>query len=116
MAMDITSLTVALSVVVFLAASVLTASNEPPLWVYALTCVGSWPVSSALLNAPAFASTVGNSTVGQWAVRLAVTSTFTAVSSFFVGKDSRGPDDDHTADGPTSPHPGAEQRPARPGY
>ncbi|MFE9883035.1 hypothetical protein [Streptomyces sp. NPDC005784] len=111
--MDITSLTVVLSVVVILAASVLTASNEPPLWVYAVTCVGSWPVSSALLNAPAFASAVGHSAVGEWAVRIAVTSTFTAVSSFFVGKDSRGSDDDHTTDGPASPHQRTEPRPAR---
>lgn len=99
MAMDITSLTVALSVVVIVAAAVVTAPNQPPLWIYLLTCAGSWPLSSALLDEPALTSAVGNSAVGEWAVRLAVTSTLTAASSFFVDKDSHeGADDDHTAD------------------
>ncbi|MCX5008769.1 hypothetical protein OHB05_40305 [Streptomyces sp. NBC_00638] len=89
------------------------ASNEPPLWVYLLACLSSWPASSALLDASVFASAVGNSTVGEWAVRLAVTSTATAVLSFGVDKDRRGSDDDHTTDGPASPHRSAEPRPAR---
>ncbi|MFJ6087871.1 hypothetical protein ACIQI8_41485 [Streptomyces sp. NPDC092369] len=101
--MDITSLTVILSVVVIVTASILVASNEPPLWVYALTCAGTVPLSHALLDMPEFSTAVGHSTVGEWAVRLAVTSTLTAVLSFFVGKDGReGVDDD--ADDPATPH------------
>lgn len=108
MAMDIISLTVVLSVVVVVAASVLIAFNEPPLWVCLLSCAGSLPLSSALLNGPDFTSAIGDGSVGAWAVRLAVTSTVTTVLSFFVGKDSRaGADDDHTTDGPPTPHPTA---------
>ncbi|WP_326721772.1 hypothetical protein OHT59_22400 [Streptomyces sp. NBC_00243] len=97
--MDITSLTVVLSVVVIAAAAVLTASNEPPLWVYALTCTGSWPLSSALFNEPAYTSAVGNGAVGEWAVRIAIASTLTALLSFAFGRESRaGADDEHTGD------------------
>ncbi|MFD9464887.1 hypothetical protein [Streptomyces sp. NPDC060027] len=95
-----------------LAASLLAASNEPPLWVYLLACMGSWPASSALLDASVFASTVGNSAVGEWAVRLAVTSAATAVLSFGVDKDGRG-SHDRTTDGPASPDRPTERRPAR---
>ncbi|MCX4763667.1 hypothetical protein OG562_22420 [Streptomyces sp. NBC_01275] len=105
--MDIATLTVVLSVVVIFAAAVLTASNEPPLWVCLLTGAGSLPLSGALVNAPVFTSSVGDSGAGEWAVRLAVASTLTAASSFFVGRDSReGAADDTTADGPPSPHQG----------
>jgi hypothetical protein len=108
MAMNITSLTVVLSLVVIVATAVLIASNEPPLWVYLLTGAGSLPLTSVLLNAPAFTSAVGNGAVVEWTVRLAVTSTLTAALSFFVGKDSReGADEDHATDGPPSPHPTA---------
>ncbi|MFH0177507.1 hypothetical protein ACIA6D_08920 [Streptomyces cacaoi] len=106
--MDITSLTVVLSVVVIVAAVVLTASNEPPLWVYLLTGAGSLPLSHALLGTPCFASTIGDSGAAPWVVRLAVTCTLTAALSFFVGGeiggDGRGgADDDHTTDGSPSP-------------
>jgi len=107
MGMDITSLTIVLSVIVFVTASVLVASNEPPLWAYALTCVGAWPLSAALLKAPAFVTGVGHSAVGEWAVRLALTATLTAALSFFVGRDSRGGAADDATDGPPTPHPTA---------
>ncbi|MDH6214876.1 hypothetical protein [Streptomyces pseudovenezuelae] len=107
MGMDITSLTVVLSVIVVVTASVLIVANEPPLWVYALTCVGSWLPSAALLKAPAFVTGVGHSTVGEWAVRLALTSTLTAAVSFFVGKDSRGGAGEDATDGPPTPRPTA---------
>ncbi|WP_327184182.1 hypothetical protein [Streptomyces sp. NBC_01334] len=101
--MDITSLTVVLSVVVIVAASVLTASNEPPLWVYLLTGAGSLPLSHALLGTYCFSSTVGDSGVAPWVVRLAVTGTLTAALSFFVGGDGRGRTEaDRTVDGPPS--------------
>ncbi|MFD9434837.1 hypothetical protein [Streptomyces sp. NPDC060002] len=102
--MDITSLTVVLSVVVIVAAAVLIASNGPPLWVCLLTGAGSLPLSKALLGTPCFTSTVGDGGVAPWVVRLAVTCTLTAVLSFFVGGDGRGrADDDRTTDGPPSP-------------
>ncbi|KPI26731.1 hypothetical protein ACFV4T_41165 [Streptomyces sp. NPDC059755] len=88
--MDITSLTVVLGVVVIVAASVLTASNEPPLWVYLLTGAGSLPLSHALLGTHCLSSTVGDSGVAPWVVRLAVIGTLTAALSFFVGGDGRG--------------------------
>ncbi|MER5199305.1 hypothetical protein ACWD3J_40500 [Streptomyces sp. NPDC002755] len=101
--MDITSLTVVLSVVVIVAAAVLIASNEPPPWLFLLTGAGSLPLSEVLLGTPCFASTVGDAGVAPWVVRLAVTCTLTAASSFFVGGDGRGrADDDRTADGPPS--------------
>ncbi|MGW3409493.1 hypothetical protein [Streptomyces sp. NPDC000888] len=97
--MDITSLTVVLSVVVIATAAVLTASNEPPLWVYVLTCTGSWPLSSALFNAHAYTSAVGNGAVGQWAVRIAIASSLTALLSFFVSRESRaGADEERSTD------------------
>ncbi|MEV7340674.1 hypothetical protein [Streptomyces sp. NPDC093544] len=108
MAMDITSLTVILGVVVMIAAAILITFNEPPLWTCLLTGAGSLPLSAALLNTPAFTSAVGNSSVGEHVVRFAIASTLTAVLSFFVGKDSReAADDDPSTDGPPSPHPTA---------
>ncbi|WP_314221784.1 hypothetical protein [Streptomyces zaehneri] len=99
--MDITSLTVVLSVVVIVAASVLTASNEPPLWVYLLTGAGSLPLSHALLGTQYLSSTVGDGGVAPWVVRLAVVATLTAALSFLVGGDGRGraQDDDRTTGG-----------------
>ncbi len=102
-AMDITSLTVVLSVIVVVSASVLIAFNEPPLWVYGLSCVGSFPLSSALLHGPDFTSAIEDGSAAAWALRLAVTSTVTVVLSFFFGKDSRGgaeddPEHEHTTD------------------
>ena len=103
--MDITSLTVILSVIVVAAASVLIASNEPPLWVYLLSGAGSLPLSSALFNGPDFASAIGDDSLSAWAVRLALTSTLTAVLSYFVGRNRHATADDErteTADGPTA--------------
>jgi hypothetical protein len=46
--------------------------------------------------------------VAAWALRLAVTSTVTAVLSFIVGGDGRaGADDDHTTDEPAASRPTA---------
>ena len=87
--MDITSLTVVLSAVAVVAASVLIAFNEPPLWVYLLSCAGSFPLSSALLYGPDFTSVLGDGSAAAWGLRLAVASTVTVVLSFFFGKDSR---------------------------
>ncbi|WP_329254376.1 hypothetical protein OG223_28255 [Streptomyces sp. NBC_01478] len=87
--MDITSLTVVLSVIVVVAASVLIAFNEPPLWVYLLSCAGSLPLGSALLSGPDFTSSIADGSAAAWALRLAVTSTVTVVLSFFFGKDCR---------------------------
>ncbi|WP_106971647.1 hypothetical protein [Streptomyces xylophagus] len=101
--MDITSLTVVLSVIVVVAASVLIVSNEPPLWVYLLSGAGALLLSRALLDGPDFTSVIGDDLLGTWAVRLALTSTLTAVLSFFVGRERRvGTDDEQTADGPTA--------------
>ncbi|MFF1444496.1 hypothetical protein [Streptomyces sp. NPDC058295] len=102
--MDITSLTVVLSVVVIVAASVLTASNEPPLWVYLLTGAVSLPLSHVLLGTRYLSSTVGDSGVAPWVVRLAVIGTLTAALSFFVGGDGRGraEDEDRVTDGSPS--------------
>ncbi|WP_393074354.1 hypothetical protein [Streptomyces sp. LN704] len=71
-----------------------TASNEPALWAFPLACLGGWPLSSALFDMPAFASTVGHSAPAQWVVRLAVTSVLTAALSFFVGGERRTGDTD----------------------
>ncbi|MFJ2263113.1 hypothetical protein ACIOKD_33225 [Streptomyces sp. NPDC087844] len=87
--MDITWLTVVLSTVVVVAAAFLIASNEPPLWLCALGCAGSWPLSHALLDGPDFTAALGDGSAGAWAVRLAVTTTVTALLSFFVDKDRR---------------------------
>ncbi len=57
--MDISSLTVVLSGIAVVAASVLIACNEPPLWVYLLGCAGSLPLSSALLDGVDFTSVAG---------------------------------------------------------
>ncbi|MBK3574589.1 hypothetical protein JHN63_12335 [Streptomyces sp. MBT65] len=86
--MDIVSLTVVLSVIVALAASVLIVSNEPPWWVYALSALGALTLSRALLDGPDLTSAVRANSLAAWAVRLALTSTITAVSSFFVGRGS----------------------------
>lgn len=105
-AMDITSLTVVLSVIAVVAASVLIAFNEPPLWVYALSCVGSLPLSSTLLHGPDFTSAIADGSAAAWALRLALASTVTVVLSFFFGKDSRGgAEDDHEHEHRTSPVP-----------
>ena len=85
--MDIISLTVVLSAVVVAAASVLIASNEPPLWIYALSAAGSLLLCDALLHGPAVTSVLSDNLVGTWAVRIALTSTVTAVLSFFVGRE-----------------------------
>ncbi|MFD6287567.1 hypothetical protein [Streptomyces sp. NPDC060205] len=90
--MDITTLTVVLSAVVVVAAGFLVASNEPPLWLYALGCAGSWPLSHVLLDGPDFTAALGDGSVGAWAVRLAVTSAVMALLSFFVDKDRRAGD------------------------
>jgi hypothetical protein len=87
--MDITSLTVVLSVIVVVAASVLIAFNEPPLWVYLLSCAGSFPLSSVLMRRPAFAAVAEDGSAAAWALRLAVAFTVTVVLSFLFGKDSR---------------------------
>ncbi|MET7487203.1 hypothetical protein [Streptomyces sp. NPDC005538] len=87
--MDIISLTVVLSAVVVVAASVLIASNEPPLWIYALSAAGSLLLSDALLHGPAATSVLGDNFVGAWAVRIALTSAVTAVLGFFVGRERR---------------------------
>ncbi|MER5432675.1 hypothetical protein [Streptomyces sp. NPDC002588] len=101
--MDITSLTVALSVVVIIAAAVLTASNQPPLWVCLLAGLGSWPLSTVLLGTPTLASAVGNGTVSAWAVRFTVAATLTTASSFFGGGGNGGGRDDYRpTDGPAS--------------
>ncbi|MET7567536.1 hypothetical protein ABZT04_03395 [Streptomyces sp. NPDC005492] len=84
--MDIISLTVVLSAVVVAAASVLIAANEPPLWIYALSAAGAVLLSDALLHGPAVTSVIGDDLVGTWAVRIALTSTVTAVLGFFVGR------------------------------
>ncbi|MGW3633076.1 hypothetical protein ACWD7F_23410 [Streptomyces sp. NPDC005122] len=103
--MDITALAVVLSVVVIVAALFLTASNEPPLWVFPLACLSAWPLSSALFGMPAFASTVGNSAPAEWVVRLAVASVLTAALSFFADGERRTGDteDDDPTDGPAAP-------------
>ncbi|MFJ9244575.1 hypothetical protein [Streptomyces sp. NPDC101776] len=94
--MDITSLTVVLSVIVVVAASVLIAFNEPPLWVYLSSCAGSYPLSSALLGGPDFTAPVADGSAAAWGLRLAVTATVTVVLSFLFGKDCRtGAEDDH---------------------
>ncbi|MFE1802856.1 hypothetical protein ACFW9L_42720 [Streptomyces sp. NPDC059517] len=90
--MDITTLTVVLSAVVVVAAAFLIASNEPPLWLYALGCAGSWPLSHVLLDGPGRTAGLGDGSVGAWAVRLAVTTTVTALLSFIVDKDRRAGD------------------------
>jgi len=100
-AMDITSLTVVLSVIVVVSASVLIAFNEPPLWVYGLSCVGSFPLSSALLHGPDFTSAIEDGSAA-WALRLAVASTVTVVLSFLFGKDSRGGAENDPAHEPTT--------------
>ncbi|MBK3574161.1 hypothetical protein JHN63_10065 [Streptomyces sp. MBT65] len=87
--MDITSLTVVLSVIVVVAASVLIAFNEPPLWVYLLSCAGSYPLGSALLGGPDFTSPIADGSMAAWGLRLAVASTVTVVLSFLFGKDCR---------------------------
>ncbi len=90
--MDISSLTVVLSGIAVVAASVLIACNEPPLWVYLLGCAGSLPLSSALLDGVDFTSVAsrgGDGSVGAWALRVAVAATVTVVLSFFFGKDGR---------------------------
>lgn len=99
--MDIASLTVVLSVIVVVSASVLIAFNEPPLWVYGLSCVGSFPLSSALLHGPDFTSAIEDGSAA-WALRLAVTSTVTVVLSFFFGKDCRGGAEDDLGHEPTT--------------
>jgi hypothetical protein len=96
--MDITSLTVVLSVIVVVAASVLIVSNEPPLWVCLLSAAGSLPLSSALLDGPDFTSPIDNGSLAAWALRIAVSSTITAVFSFFVGGHSRASADDDVPD------------------
>jgi hypothetical protein len=88
-AMDITSLTVVLSVIVVVSASVLIAFNEPPLWVYVLSCAGSFPLGSVLLHGPDFTSAIEDGSAAAWALRLTVTFTVTVVLSFLFGKDSR---------------------------
>lgn len=101
--MDITPLVVVPSVVVIVAASVLTASNDPPLRVHPLTGTGSLPLSHALLASHSPSSAVGDSGVAPWVVRLAVIGTLTAALSFFVGGDGRGrAEDDRTAHGAPS--------------
>ncbi|MFI6335946.1 hypothetical protein [Streptomyces sp. NPDC050535] len=106
--MDITSLVVALSAVVIITAALLTVTNEPPLWVYLLSGAGTLPLTGALLKTSALTSAVGGSSVGEWAVRVAVVSTVTATLSFFIGGSSHsGADDDHASDSPPSPHPTA---------
>ncbi|MER7642756.1 hypothetical protein [Streptomyces sp. NPDC126522] len=87
--MDISSLTVVLSGIAVVAASVLIAFNEPPLWVYLLGCAGSLPLSSALLDGVDFTSVVGDGSIGAWALRVTVAATVTVVLSFFFGKDGR---------------------------
>lgn len=104
--MDITSLTVVLSAIAVVAASVLVAFNEPPLWVYLLSCVGSFPLGSALLRGPDFTSAVADCSAAAWALRLAVTATVTVVLSFLFGKDSRAGDGrgpDRVTDAPPDP-------------
>ena len=83
--MDIASLTVVLSVIVVLAASVLVVSNEPPLWVYLLSGAGSLPLSGVLLDVPAVSSVLVDGSAAAWGLRLAVASTVTVVLSFFFG-------------------------------
>ena len=87
--MDITSLTVVLSVIVIVSASVLIAFNEPPLWVYVLSCAGSFPLGSVLLHGPDFTSAIEDGSAAAWALRLTVTFTVTVVLSFLFGKDGR---------------------------
>ncbi|MFF6990964.1 hypothetical protein [Streptomyces sp. NPDC010273] len=87
--MDISSLTAVLSGIAVVAASVLIACNEPPLWVCLLGCAGSLPLSSALLDGVGFTSVVGDGSVGAWALRVVVAATVTVVLSFFFGKDGR---------------------------
>ncbi|MFJ4829467.1 hypothetical protein ACIP79_06010 [Streptomyces sp. NPDC088747] len=104
--MDITSLVIALSVVVIITSAFLSVVNEPPLWVYLLAGAGSLPLTAALLDTSALTSAVGDGFVGQWAVRFAVMSVVTAVLGFFVGhKSDDGADDDRTSDRRPSPHP-----------
>ncbi|MFE2420847.1 hypothetical protein [Streptomyces hokutonensis] len=87
--MDITSLTVVLSAVAVIAATVLVVSNEPPLWVCLLSCVGSLPLSGVLLDAPAVTSALGEGSAATWGLRLAVAASVTVVLSFFFGADGR---------------------------
>ncbi|WP_405861430.1 hypothetical protein OG407_25255 [Streptomyces sp. NBC_01515] len=87
--MDIASLTVVLSVIVVVSASVLIAFNEPPLWVYVLSCAGSFPLSGVLLRQAAFASVIEDGSAAAWGLRLTVASTVAVVLSFLFGKDSR---------------------------
>ncbi|WP_327402550.1 hypothetical protein OG194_22095 [Streptomyces sp. NBC_01288] len=89
MDMDIASLTVVLSVIVVVSASVLIAFNEPPLWVYVLSCAGSFPLGSALMRQAAFASVIEDGSAAAWGLRLAVAFTVAVVLSFLFGKDSR---------------------------
>ncbi|MFJ3896305.1 MULTISPECIES: hypothetical protein [unclassified Streptomyces] len=87
--MDISSLTVVLSGIAVLAASVLIAFNEPPLWVYLSGCAGSLPLSGALLDGVDVTSAVGVDSGGVWALRVVGAATVTVVLSFFFGKDGR---------------------------
>ncbi|WP_405991936.1 hypothetical protein [Streptomyces sp. NBC_00986] len=87
--MDIASLTVVLSVIAVVAASVLVVSNEPPLWVCLLSCAGSFPLGSALLHGPDFTSAIEDGSAAAWALRLAVAFTVMVVLSFFFRRDSR---------------------------
>ncbi|MFG2370205.1 hypothetical protein ACGFY9_01835 [Streptomyces sp. NPDC048504] len=87
--MDIASLTVVLSVIVVVSASVLIAFNEPPLWVYGLSCAGSFPLSGVLMRQAVFASVIEDGSAAAWALRLAGAFTVAVVLSFLFGKDSR---------------------------
>ena len=87
--MDIASLTVVLSVVAVVAAAVLVVSNEPPPWVWLVSCAGSLPLSGVLLDGPAVTAALGENSVAVWALRLAVASTVTVVLSFLAGLTDR---------------------------
>ncbi|XUL93037.1 hypothetical protein ACQ86D_45935 [Streptomyces galilaeus] len=88
--MDIASLTVVLSAVAVVSATVLVVSNEPPLWVCLLSSAGSLPLSGVVLDAPAVTSVLADGSPATWALRLAVAATVTVVLSFFFGGDGRG--------------------------
>ncbi|MGW7046577.1 hypothetical protein ACWGDT_28575 [Streptomyces avermitilis] len=83
--MEISALVIALSAVVVIAATVLIADNEPPLWASLLACLAAWSPASTLLGIHVPASAVGDSTPAQWGVRIAMASAATAVLSFFLG-------------------------------
>ncbi|MFK4106843.1 hypothetical protein ACI2L1_43735 [Streptomyces sp. NPDC019531] len=82
------AIVIAVSVVVILATTAFSLRSQLPFWMVFIVCLVTYPLSTQLLQTPAFAD-AGRGFAGEWAVRLAVISTATAVLGLFSGRKAR---------------------------